>query len=167
MGAVRIWTSKRRLGAFRPAAIAAAFIAVLIAASCAGKAEGSYRANPKLKTVELRIGDARIKAELALSYEQRERGLMFRKSLSDGEGMLFVFEADQRPAFWMKNTTIPLSIAYISSGGIIRQISDLRPLSEATVQSERSVRYALEVPSGWFARAGVEVGDQVEIPSLD
>lgn len=155
---------RRRPGAFfYAAAIALAFVFV----ACAGKSDGQYRANPKLKTVELRIGEAKVKAELALNYEQRERGLMFRSSLADGEGMLFVFEADQRLTFWMKNTTIPLSIAFISSGGIIRQISDLRPLSEATVQSERSVRYALEVPQGWFARAGVKVGDLVEIPSLD
>jgi len=171
MGEVRIRASKRRrFGLSRPAAAAlaiAAIAALLLCASCAGKTDGSYRPNPKLKTVALRIGEASLRAEVARSYEERERGLMFRKSLSDGEGMLFVFEADQRPAFWMKNTTIPLSIAYVSSGGIIMQISDLQPLSEATVQSERSVRYALEVPAGWFARAGVEVGDRVEIPSLD
>ncbi len=173
MDAVRIRTSKRkRLGAVRPAAAiavlaAAAVAAALLLASCAGKADGTYRPNPKLRTVELRIGDARVKAEVALSYEERERGLMFRKTLTDGAGMLFVFEVDQRPAFWMKNVSLPLSLAYISSGGIIRQIVDLTPFSEATVQSERSVRYALEVPKGWFNRAGVAVGDLVEIPSLD
>ena len=88
---------------------------------------------------------------------------MFRKSLDDGKGMLFVFDRDEQLAFWMKNTSIPLSLAYIASDGTIRQIVDLEPQSLATVQAERSVRYALEVPRGWFDRAGVRVGRQGEI----
>ena len=137
--------------------------------SCAAKpsAEGPTKANPRLKTVEIAVGSALLKAEVARKPEERERGLMFRKSLAEGEGMLFVFEADQVLRFWMKNTSLPLSIAYLSSDGTIREIHDLEPESLASVDSERSVRYALEVPRGWFDRAGLKVGDRFAIPPLD
>ncbi len=151
-----------------PAALFVSAALVLLSASCAGKDAQSERPNPILPTVELKIGgSASVKAEVAKSAEERERGLMFRASLAEGAGMLFVFEADQRVSFWMKNTTIPLSIAFISSNGVIRQIADLEPLSLAPVQSDRSIRYALEVPRGWFARAGVGVGDHVDLSALD
>jgi uncharacterized membrane protein (UPF0127 family) len=91
---------------------------------------------------------------------------MYRKSLPDGEGMIFVFERDQQLSFWMKNTLIPLSIAYITSDGRITEIRDMYPHDENTVQSSRSVRYALEVPQGWFGRAGIRPGDVVRIDSL-
>ena len=80
---------------------------------------------------------------------------MGRKTIPDGTGMLFAFTADQRMLFWMKNTPHPLSIAYIDSEGIIREIYDMTPLSLETVASERSLRYALEVPQGWFSRVGI------------
>jgi uncharacterized membrane protein (UPF0127 family) len=122
--------------------------------------------NPTLTTASIKVGGAQVLAEIARTEDQRERGLMFRTSLADGKGMLFVFDKDDRLAFWMKNTKIPLSLAYIASDGTIRQIADLEPESLASVQAERSVRYALEVPRGWFDRAGVRVGDKVELGGL-
>jgi uncharacterized protein len=119
--------------------------------------------NPRLASVSIQVGPARILAEIAKTEVERERGLMFRTSLAEGEGMLFVFDKDDRLAFWMKNTKLPLSIAYVASDGTIRQISDMEPFSLATLQSERSVRYALEAPQGWFGRAGVRVGDKVDL----
>ncbi|HRY56461.1 MAG TPA: DUF192 domain-containing protein [Spirochaetia bacterium] len=137
--------------------------------SCAAKpsAEGPTKANPRLKTVEIAVGSALLKAEVARKPEERERGLMFRKSLAEGEGMLFVFEADQRLSFWMKNTSIPLSIAYLSSDGTIREILDLEPYSLEARSSERSVRYALEVPRGWFGKVGAAPGQRLSLPPLD
>lgn len=123
--------------------------------------------NPKLPTAVITAGKASITVELATSAAQREVGLMFRKSLPEGAGMLFVFDADQILRFWMKNTSLPLSIAYLSSDGTIREIHDLEPQSLASVSSERSVRFALEVPRGWFDRAGLKVGDRFAIPPLD
>ena len=152
-----------------PALLAAAI--VLAGISCAAKSAsadgGPTGPNPRLKTVELAVGSATMKAEVARTPSERERGLMFRTSLPEGMGMLFIFDSDQRLAFWMKNTTLPLSIAYISSDGTIREILDLEPVSLEAVQSERSVRYALEAPRGWFGRSGVRVGDSVRIPPLD
>jgi len=102
-----------------------------------------------------------VKAEIAGTSEERTHGLMFRKELPDGEGMLFIFESDQVLSFWMKNTYIPLSIAYISWDGRIIDIKDMYPHDENSVSSSRSVRYALEVPQGWFSRSGIRVGDVV------
>ena len=121
----------------------------------------------KPKTITLNIDRAGttvpIKVEIARTDEERGRGLMFRKSLPDGEGMLFIFEREQQLFFWMKNTLIPLSIAYIASNGRIVEIKDMRPLDESSVPSSVPVRYALEVPQGWFNRAGIKPGDKLVI----
>ncbi len=125
---------------------------------------GPTKAQKPLPTAILTCGQVSIEAELATTDAQREAGLMFRKSLPAGKGMLFVFESDQILNFWMRNTTLPLSIAYISSDGTIRDILDLEPLSEAGISSSRSVRYALEVPRGWFSSVGIKVGDRLVLP---
>ena len=104
-----------------------------------------------------------VKAEIVKELEDKKQGLMFRKNLEDGEGMLFIYDRDQILSFWMKNTYIPLSIAYISSDGRIIDIKDMYPNDENPVRSSRSVRYALEVPQGWFSRVGVKSGDFVII----
>jgi uncharacterized membrane protein (UPF0127 family) len=104
-----------------------------------------------------------INAEIAKTEEERSKGLMHRKKLPEGEGMLFVFERDQQLSFWMKITSIPLSIAFITSDGRIVEIRDMQPFDLNSVMSSRSVRYALEVPQGWFGRAGVKPGDTIKI----
>jgi uncharacterized membrane protein (UPF0127 family) len=105
----------------------------------------------------------RLNVELALSEAEQTQGLMYRESLDDGRGMLFVFDRDKLASFWMKNTLVPLSIAYINSDGSILEIHDMRPEDLSLVRSSRSVRYALEVPRGWFDRAGVGPGDRALI----
>jgi hypothetical protein len=105
-----------------------------------------------------------LDAEIAANDEDRRRGLMDRKELDDGKGMLFVFERDQRLAFWMKDTLIPLSIAFITADGRILEIRSMKPQDLTPVESSRSARYALEVPLGWFDRSGVVPGDRIDIP---
>jgi uncharacterized membrane protein (UPF0127 family) len=107
---------------------------------------------------------ALVKAEIAQTQEERNKGLMYRKELPDGEGMLFIYERDEVMSFWMKNTRIPLSIAFIASDGRIVEIKNMYPYDENPVHSSRSLRFALEVPQGWFSRAGVQSGDVVKIP---
>jgi len=109
-------------------------------------------------------GIAVVKAEIARTQDERNNGLMFRKKLPDGDGMLFIFENDHVLNFWMKNTYIPLSIAFIAYDGKIIDIKDMYPNDTTSVISSRSARYALEVPQGWFSRSGVRVGDMVKIP---
>ena len=100
-----------------------------------------------------------VRAEIARTAEERSRGFMERTRIPDGTGMLFVFEKDQILSFWMKDTPTPLSIAFIDSAGTIRNIFDMKPYSLANTVSTVSVRYALEVPQGWFVRAGIAHGD--------
>ena len=102
--------------------------------------------------------------EIARTETERERGFMERTNIPDGTGMLFIFERDQILSFWMKDTPTPLSIAYIDARGTIRSIHDMTPYSRAPIESRTRVRYALEVPQGWFSRAGISVGDVVAIP---
>lgn len=117
---------------------------------------------PELPTVTLRLGSATVEAEVADRAPQRNIGLMGRTELPDGRGMLFVFPQPQPMAFWMRNTLVPLSIAYINGAGVIREIHDLQPLDEKSVRSTvRDLVYALEVPQGWFAKNGVLPGDRI------
>ncbi|MCL2600563.1 MAG: DUF192 domain-containing protein [Treponema sp.] len=111
-------------------------------------------------------GTVSLVAELAITDQERATGLMHRTGLPDGEGMLFVFGRYQRLSFWMKNTVIPLSIAFITSDGSITEIRDMRPLDLTPVVSTRYVRYALEVPQGWFGRVGIRPGDVVKLPDI-
>jgi len=128
------------------------------AASCGGE-DGKLD-----EIVDIEVGEEVFRIEVARTDEQRRKGLMHRSSIGENEGMLFVFERDQHMSFWMKNTEIPLSIAYISKDGTIREIHDLEPHSQRTVESRFAVRYALELPRGAFSRAGAEPGDVIEFP---
>jgi uncharacterized membrane protein (UPF0127 family) len=104
-----------------------------------------------------------LEAEIARTDTERAQGLMYRKSLEDGKGMLFIFEKDEILSFWMKNTLIPLSIAFIASDGRILEIRHMEPESLISVRSSRSARYALEVPRGWFDRVGIKPGDRLRL----
>ena len=105
-----------------------------------------------------------VKSEIAIKPEDRNHGFMERKNIPDGTGMLFIFERDQTLSFWMKNTPHPLSIAYIDSKGKIRNIFDMNPYSTDSIISTVSVRYALEVPQGWYKKNGITEGDTVILP---
>ena len=105
-----------------------------------------------------------VKAEIAIKPEDRNHGFMERKNIPDGTGMLFIFERDQTLSFWMKNTPHPLSIAYIDSKGKIRNIFDMNPYSTDSIISTVSVRYALEVPQGWYKKNGITEGDTCVCP---
>lgn len=111
----------------------------------------------------IRVGGVPLKVEIADTPRSRQTGLMFRERLPEDEGMLFVFKRVDYLSFWMKNTLIPLSIAFIDADGKIVQMEDMEPLDEQTHhRSAQPVLYALEVNQGWFERHGVHVGDRVE-----
>lgn len=110
------------------------------------------------RSVTLGIGMYKVDAEVADTEQSRETGLMFRKSLAPNAGMLFVFEEAQPYCFWMKNTLIPLSVAFIDDAGVIVNIEDMKPQSEANHCAASPVRYALEMNQGWFRAKGVKAG---------
>ena len=114
-----------------------------------------------LPTVPLSINGHKVTAEVAATDEQRAKGLMHRFSLQPDHGMVFVFERAERQAFWMKNTFIPLSIAFIGADGRIINVDDMAPQDETTHWSKGPARYALEMRKGWFAERGIKAGDSV------
>ncbi len=108
----------------------------------------------------------KITVELAITTAEQEKGFMQRKIIPEGTGMIFLYKKDKKMHFWMKNTPHPLSIAYIDSSGVIREIYDMQPYSLETVSSIHSVRYALEVPQGMFKRLNLGVGDRLSKKSV-
>ena len=118
--------------------------------------------NTGLPTVKLTIGSASLTAEVAATERTREIGLMNRFSLAPDSGMLFVFEGSRPLSFWMRNTYIPLSIAFIDANGTILNIEDMTPKDERSTWSAGAAMYALEMRKGWFAQKGVRAGARVE-----
>jgi uncharacterized membrane protein (UPF0127 family) len=116
---------------------------------------------PPLPLVALRVGAHALHAEVATTLAAQKRGLMFRTALAEDAGMLFVYDTDQELAFWMLNTSIPLSLAFLDAHGRIVQFADMAPFDDTIHRSATLARYALEVNQGWFARHGVRVGDQI------
>jgi uncharacterized protein len=115
-----------------------------------------------LPTVQLSIKGHRLVAETATTTATRTIGLMHRFSLKPDHGMLFVFDAPQPLAFWMKNTFVPLSIAFIGVDGKILNIEDMAPRTETTHPSQGLALYALEMKKGWFAERGIVAGERVD-----
>ncbi|HEY9571961.1 MAG TPA: DUF192 domain-containing protein [Pusillimonas sp.] len=109
----------------------------------------------------LTIGHHKVNAEIAATDATREHGLMGRKALAPDHGMLFVFDQAAAQCFWMKNTPLPLSIAFITTGGSILSIAMMEPFSEAVHCPPGPILYALEMQQGWFTRAGIRPGAAV------
>ena len=133
-----------------------ALMAAALVALCAATAAAA-----ELPALELTIKGQRLVAEIAATDATRTTGLMNRFSLQPDHGMLFVFRQPRPQAFWMKNTYVPLSIAFIGADGRILNIEDMAPLTESTHPSRGPALYALEMKKGWFAQHGIEAGEPV------
>ena len=119
-------------------------------------------AQPELPVLTLRIGSTSFKAEVADDDTERSAGLMFRESLATDSGMLFVMPSTAPASFWMKNTFVPLSIAFLDEKGTILELHDLQPKSEKIVKSTfPRIAYALEMPQGWFAKKNIWPGERI------
>ena len=118
----------------------------------------SGSADAQLPAAQLSTGMHLIRAEVADSMGTRMEGLMHRKSMPQGSGMVFVFEENAAHCMWMKNTLIPLSVAFIDEAGAIINIADMQPHSEQSHCAARPARYALEMNKGWFAQRGIKPG---------
>lgn len=135
---------------------ATVFLVVLLAS------HGIVRSQTKqLPVQELEIDSHHIQAEVAADPQSRSYGLMHRQSLLPDTGMLFVFESVGQPCFWMKNTPLPLSIAFIDRNGYIVNIADMQPLSTASHCPAAPILYALEMEQGWFESKEIHAGARV------
>lgn len=114
-----------------------------------------------LLRIPLYIKDKEIQVEVAKTPEERAQGLMGRRHLGKDEGMLFIFETEDHHGFWMKDTLIPLSIAFIDRKGQIVRITDMRPLILESHSPPQPILYALEMKKGWFSANGIKVGDAI------
>lgn len=121
----------------------------------------SPAAAQQLPVVQLKAGMHLIRAEVAADFSTRGRGLMHRKSLAPNAGMLFIFEAPAIHCMWMKNTYIPLSVAFLDDKGEIINIADMQPHSEQSHCATRPALYALEMDRGWFVAKGIKPGSRV------
>jgi uncharacterized membrane protein (UPF0127 family) len=111
-----------------------------------------------LPRITLSAGMYQIDVQLALTPEQKQTGLMRRKEMPQHEGMLFVFDAPSTQCFWMKNTLIPLSAAFVADDGSIVNLVDMKPLTTQSHCSTKPVRYVLEMNQGWFTKKGIKSG---------
>lgn len=138
-------------------------VLLLVCASTQSMAEG-----PKFKKGSIQIGTKTIKAEFAITDAEQQHGLMNRTEIPDNFGMLFMFEDEDYRSFWMKNTYVNLSIAYIGSNKKILEIIDMEASKSSldanpkTYPSSAKAKYALEVKQGWFARNKIKVGDVIK-----
>jgi len=146
----------------RAASSAALSTALLITAlSAAAPAVAQQIPQTGLPVVELGAGMHLIHAEVARTDEQRAIGLMARKEMAQNAGMIFVFEQPAQQCFWMRNTLIPLSAAFVADDGTIVNIVEMQPLSDASHCSTKPVRYVLEMNKGWFDKRGLKAGSKL------
>ena len=123
---------------------------------------GTGAVSQALELVPLRVGGIEIQVEIADDADERQRGLMYRESLEENQGMLFVYPEQRTLGFWMKNTLIPLDIAYIDREGRIVDIQQMEPQTTETHDSAAPAMYALEMNQGWFEANGIRIGDLIE-----
>ena len=136
---------------------------LLAAAMAAGWAQAPAMAQDaapqmNLRRIDLTAGMYRIDTQLAQTPQQREIGLMFRKEMPQQEGMLFIFEVPGVQCFWMRNTILPLTAAFVADDGTIVNLADMKPMSEDSHCSSKPVRYVLEMNQGWFDKRGIKAG---------
>jgi len=151
-----------------PARALALCALILALAACAGAENGNDKAEASgpqpqtgLATIGLEVGGVSITVEVADTHESREKGLMYRTELPGNHGMLFVYPRAFPLSFWMKNTPLPLDIAFIDRSGFIIDIQSMQAMSTDSHRAPSPVPYALEMKRDWFEANGVEVGDRV------
>lgn len=135
--------------------------AALYTTATAAIAQPQGQPQMDLRRVEITAGFLRIDAQVAQSPREREIGLMFRKEMPQQEGMVFVFEVPAVQCFWMRNTLLPLTAAFVADDGTIVNLADMKPMTEDSHCSAKPVRYVLEMNQGWFARRGIQAGTKL------
>jgi uncharacterized membrane protein (UPF0127 family) len=131
---------------------------LLAAMFLAGAAQAQQQPQTDLPRTQLSQGLYKIEAQVAQTPRQREIGLMFRKEMPQSEGMIFVFDQPATQCFWMRNTLLPLTAAFVADDGRIVNLVDMQPMTEQSHCSEEPVRYVLEMNQGWFAKKNIKKG---------
>lgn len=148
----------------RPLVIAT-IVFLLATAACSTKRAAGVEAPLAARGEnQLRVGGKVVTIEIANTAEQRRAGLMFRKALEEDSGMLFIYPTARPLSFWMQNTLIPLSIAFLRDDGRIINIEEMQAMTETSHHSSEPCRFALEMSSHWFDQNGVRRGDRIDIP---
>ncbi len=132
----------------------------VVASTSAAIAQDAPQTN--LDRVQLAAGMHRLDVQVAATPDQRQTGLMFRKEMPQHEGMIFVFEQPAQQCFWMKNTLLPLSAAFVADDGTIVNIEDMAPQTLDSHCSAKPVRYVLEMNKGWFVKKGIKPGSKLQ-----
>jgi hypothetical protein len=147
-----------------PRSLALFLAAATLLASAARAQEEPQTGLPR---VELTAGMHRIQAQVASTPQQRAVGLMHRRDMPTNEGMLFVFEQPGTQCFWMKNTLLPLTAAFVADDGTVVNLADMKPQSLDSHCSAKPVRYVLEMHQGWFAKRGIQAGQRLRAPFFE
>lgn len=140
----------------------------VVLAAC-GRSGNAKNAGPK--SVEdrfaIKVGAQTVQMQIAALPAELQKGLMFRKTMGEDEGMLFVFTSPQQQGFWMRNTTLPLDIGYFDPSGELKEIYPMYPLDERPVNSRsRDIQFCLEMNQGWYKRHDVKVGAKLDLKAV-
>ncbi|WP_409523883.1 DUF192 domain-containing protein [Nitrincola sp. MINF-07-Sa-05] len=122
-----------------------------------------FRQTVEFERVTLQVGEHLLDTEVAETPAQRSQGLMWRESLPENSAMLFIMDTQNKQCFWMRNTLIPLTVAFIDSNGRIIEFFDMQPLSDETHCATQPAQFGLEVNQGWFARKGITAGERIRL----
>jgi uncharacterized protein len=139
-------------------------LSTALALSVCSTACAQEQAQTDLPRVTLSAGIHQIEAQVAQTPQQQEIGLMFRRSMPPNEGMLFVFPSANRVCFWMKNTLLPLTAAFMTDDGTIVNLADMKPQTTTSHCADKPVRYVLEMNKGWFGKHGIKAGMKLAGP---
>ena len=137
-------------------------LALLVLAAAGGAAGHAQEGPQKLPAIRLGAGMHVIQAEVAQSPDERSTGLMYRKTMATNDGMLFIFDEPRQQCFWMKNTLLPLSVAFIDDSGVVANIDDMKPQTLDSHCSTKPVRFVLEMNDGWFVKRGIKAGTKLK-----
>jgi|SRR4051812_44807391 len=140
----------------------------LLLTACGG-ADAAKSAGPKSidDRFAIKLGSQTVQMQIAALPAELQKGLMFRKTMGEDEGMLFVFTSPQQQGFWMRNTTLPLDIGYFDSSGELKEIYPMYPLDERPVNSRsRAIQFCLEMNQGWFQRHDVKPGEKLDLKAV-
>lgn len=137
-------------------------VLLTLLALCSAPSHAQGAPQTDLPRTKITAGMYLIDSQVATTQDQRATGLMFRKEMPQGEGMLFVFEQPGEQCFWMKNTLLPLTAAFVADDGTIVNLADMKPQTTDSHCSDKPVRFVLEMNQGWFAKKGIKAGFKLQ-----